>query len=79
MSRPLAHPFAYCRVLFGVVAKSLKLVKLLSQQLPTFLLFCEHQSVVFAVHFLSSSNINFVGAIHTHYIMVSMEVAMHKL
>ena len=36
--RPFAHPVAHS-ILVGVVAQSLKLVKRLSQQLPTFLLF----------------------------------------
>ena len=44
MLRPFAHPVA-CRCVFlrvvgpGVVAQSLKTVKRLSQQLPTFLVF----------------------------------------
>ena len=46
MLRPFAHPVACCCALFGVFAQSLKPVKLMSQQLPTFLLFCDHRSVV---------------------------------
>ena len=45
MLRPFAHPVACCWILFCVVAQSLKLVKLFSQQLPTFLLFRDRRSV----------------------------------
>ena len=45
MLRPFAHPVACCSVLLGVVAQSLKPVKLLRQQLPTFLLFRVRRSV----------------------------------
>ena len=45
MLRPFAHPVAYCRVLLGVVVQSSKLVKRLSQQPPTFLLFRDRWSV----------------------------------
>ena len=64
---PFAHPVARCCVLLGVVAQSLKLVKLLSQQLPTFLLLRDRQSVVQQcwISVLSTSNI--VWATHTHY------------
>ena len=39
MLRPFAHPVACCWMLLRVVARSLKPVKLFSQQLPRFLLF----------------------------------------
>ena len=45
MLRPFAHPVACCWMLLRVVAQSLKPVKLFSQQLPTFLLFCDRRSV----------------------------------
>ena len=46
MLRPFAHPVACCWMLLEVVvAQSLKPVKLFSQQLPTFLLFCDRRSV----------------------------------
>ena len=45
MLRPFAHPVACCWMLLRVVAQSLKPVKLFSQQLPTFLLFRDRQSV----------------------------------
>ena len=55
-------------VLLGVVAQSLKPVKILSQQLPTLVLFCDRQSVAqqcWVDDLRSSSNI--VGATHTNY------------
>ena len=45
MVRPFAHPVACCWMLLRVVAQSLKPVKLFSQQLPTFLLFRDRQSL----------------------------------
>ena len=45
MLYPFAHPVACCCVLLGVVAQSLKPVKCLSKQLPTFVLFCDGQSM----------------------------------
>ena len=45
MLRPFAHPVACCCVMLGVVAQSLKPVKMLSQQLPTCILFSDRRSV----------------------------------
>ena len=45
MLRPFPHAVACCCVLLGVVAQSLKPVKVLSQQLPTFLLFRDRRSI----------------------------------
>ena len=45
MLRPFSHPAAYCCVLLGVVEQSLKPAKLLTQRLPTFLLFRDRRSV----------------------------------
>ena len=45
MLYPFAYPVACCCVLLGVVMQSLKSVKLLSLQLPTFVLFCDCQSI----------------------------------
>ena len=42
---PFTHPVACFCVLLGVVARRLKLVKVLSQQLLTFFLFRDHRSV----------------------------------
>ena len=44
MLRPFAHPVACCCILLHVVAQSLKPVKQFSQQLSTFLLFCDRGS-----------------------------------
>ena len=69
MLDPFAHPVACCCVLLGVVAQSLKPVKLLSRQLLTFLhqLFRDRgiaQQCWIRLH--SSSNIR--GATHAHHI-----------
>ena len=65
MLRPFAYPVACCRMLLRVVAQSLKLVKLFSQQLPTFLLFCDRRSVAkqcwMRLH--SSSNTVLLGVV----------------
>ena len=45
MFASVSHPVACCCVLLGVVAQSLKPVKLFSQQLPTFRLFRDRRSV----------------------------------
>ena len=57
--RILLHVVASCCVLFGVVVQSLKPVKLLSQRLPTLLLFCDHRNVAQQcwIHLRRSSNI----------------------
>ena len=44
MLHPFAHPVACCCLLFGIVARSLKQVDRLSEQLPTFLLFRDRRS-----------------------------------
>ena len=65
MLRPFAHPVACCWMLLRVVVQSLKLVKLFSQQLPTFLLFCDRRSVAkqcwMRLH--SSSNTVLLGVV----------------
>ena len=43
--RSVAHPVVCCCALLGILAQSLKPIKLLSQQLPTFLLFRDRRSV----------------------------------
>ena len=50
-----------------VVAQSLKPVKLFSQQLPTFLLFCDRRSVAQQCWIRLHSSSNIVGATHAHY------------
>ena len=67
MLRPFARPVACCWMLVRVVAQSLKLVKLFSQQLPKFLLFRYRRSVAqqCCIRLHSSPNVN--GATHAHY------------
>ena len=67
MLRPFARPVACCWMLLRVVVQSLKPVKLFSQQLPTFLLFCARQSVAQQCWTLLHSSSNIVGTTHTHY------------
>ena len=67
MLRAFAHPIACFCVLLRVVAQSLKLVKLFSQQLPTFLLFRDRRSVAQQVWIRLHSSSNIVGATHDHY------------
>ena len=56
-----------CCMLLGVVAQSLKPVKLFSQQLPTFLLFHDRRSVAQQCWIRLHSSSNIVGATHAHY------------
>ena len=55
------------RTLLRVVAQSLKPVKLLSQQLATFLLFRDRRSVAQQCWICLDSSSNIVGATHAHY------------
>ena len=61
------HVVACCWELLGVVAQSLKPVRLFSQQLPTFLLFCDPRSAGQQCYILLQSSTNIVGATHAHY------------
>ena len=56
-----------CCTLLDVVAQSLKLVKLFSLQLPTFLLFRDRRSVAQQCWIRLHSSSNIVGATHAHY------------
>ena len=67
MLRPFAHPVACCWMLLRVVAQSLKPVKLFSQQLSTFLLFGDCQSVTQQCWIRLHSSSNIVGVTHAHY------------
>ena len=58
---------ACCCDLLEVVGCSLKLVKLQSQQVPTFLLFCGHRSVVQQCCVRLHSISNNVAPAHAHY------------
>ena len=70
MLRLFAHPVTCCvclHTLLHVVAHSLKPVKLFSQQLPTFLLFCDRGSVAQQCWIRLHSSSNIVGAANFHY------------
>ena len=67
MLRPFAHPVACCWMLLCVVAQSLKPVKLFSQQLPTFLLFCDRWSVGQQCWIRLHGSSNTAGATHARY------------
>ena len=56
-----------CCMFLRVVAQSLKPVKSLSQQLPTFLLFRDRRSVAQQCWIRLHSSANIVGATHAHY------------
>ena len=56
-----------CCVLSGVVVQSLKPVKLLSQQLPTFLLFRDRRSVAQQCWIRLHRSSNIFAAKHAHY------------
>ena len=66
MLRPFAHLVTCCWMLLRVVARSLKPVKLFSQQLLTFPLFREHRSVAQQWWIRLDSSSNIVGATHAH-------------
>ena len=67
MLDPFAHPVACCCVLLGVVAQSLKPVKLFSQQLRTFLFFRDRRSIAQQCWIRLHSSSNIVRATHAHY------------
>ena len=56
-----------CCMLLGVVAQSLKPVKPLNQQLPTFLSFRDRRSVTQQCWIRLHSSSNIVGSKHAHY------------
>ena len=60
----LWHVIAFC---WELLNQSLKPVKRLSRQLPTFLLFSDHRSVAQQCCIRSHSSCNIVGATHAHY------------
>ena len=67
MLRPFARPVACCWMLLRVVARSLKLVKRFSQQLPTVLLFRDRRRVAQQCWIRLHNSSNIVGAAHAHY------------
>ena len=66
MLRPFAHLVTCCWMLLRVVARSLKPVKLFSQQLLTFPLFRDRRSVAQQWWIRLDSSSNIVGATHAH-------------
>ena len=60
-----------CCMLLDVVAQSLKPVKLFSQQLPTFLLFCDRRSVAQQCWIPLHGSSNIVKATHAHYAWIT--------
>ena len=65
--RAFAYHVVCCCDLLEVVGWSLKLVKLQSQQVPTFLLFRGHRSVVQQCCVRLHSTSNNVAPVHAHY------------
>ena len=60
-----------------VVARSLKPVKLFSQQLPTFLLFRDRRSVAQQCWIRLHSSSNIVGAAHAHYAWITKTYGLY--
>ena len=77
MLRPLAHHVACCWMLLRVVAQSLKLVKLFSQQLRIFLLFRDRRSVAQQCWIRLHSSSNIVGATHAHYAWITKTYGLY--
>ena len=78
MLRPFAHPVGCCWMLLRVVAQSLKPVKLFSQQLPTFLLFCDRRSVAQQSWIRLHRSSNIVGATHAHYAWITKTYGLYS-
>ena len=64
--------------LLRVVARSLKPVKLFSQQLPTFLLFLDRRSVAQQCWIRLHSSSNIVGATHAHYAWITKTYGLYS-
>ena len=64
--------------LLRVVARSLKPVKLFSQQLPTFLLFRDRRSVAQQCWIRLHSSSNIVGATHAHYAWITKTYGLYS-
>ena len=78
MLRPFAHPVACCWMLLRVVAQSLKPVKLFSQQLPTFLLFCDRRSVAQQCWIRLHGSSNIIGATHADYAWIAKTYGLYS-
>ena len=67
-----------CCMLLDVVAQSLKPVKLFSQQLSTFLLFCDRRSVAQQCWIRLHGSSNIVGATHAHYAWITKTYGLYS-
>jgi len=65
-------------MLLRVVAQSLKPVKLFSQQLPTFLLFCDRPSIAQQCWIRLHGSSNIVGATHAHYAWITKTYGLYS-
>ena len=65
-------------MLLRVVAQSLRPVKLLSQKLPTFPLFCDRRSVAQQCWIRLNSSSNIVGATHAHYAWITKTYGLYS-
>ena len=77
--RPFAHPVSCCWMLLRVVAQSLRPVKLVSQQLPTFFfLFRDRRSLLQQCWIRLRSSSNIVGATHAHYAWITKTYGLYS-
>ena len=67
-----------CCMLLDFVAQSLKPVKRFSQQLPTFLLFCDRRSVVQQCWIRLHGSSNIVGDTHAHYAWITKTYGLYS-
>ena len=67
MLQPFAHPVACCCVLLGFACAEYEAIKLLSQQLPTSLLFSDRRSIARQCWIRLHSSSNIVRVTHAHY------------
>ena len=74
----LLHVVACCCMLLRVVVQSFKPIKLLSQQLPLFLLFRDRRRVAQQVWIRFHSSSNIVGTTHAHYTWFTKYYGMYR-
>ena len=74
----VASAVACCWMLLLVVAQSLKPVQLFSQQLPTFLLFCDRRNVAQQCWIRLHRSSNIVGAAHAHYACITKTYRLYS-
>ena len=65
-------------MLLRVVAQRLRPVKLFSQKLPTFPLFCDRRSVAQQCWIRLNSSSNIVGATHAHYAWITKTYGLYS-